>query len=285
MGPTIRHLPYAIVADLGSLSAAFGRDIHMLIGTDMFVDKSVAIDFGGRRFALAPTGSFKAGKDWTRVDLYRGDKQELYIRASINDQQPIPLMIDLGSSAGLMLSSTYAGAQEFTKNRRTSTAALGGVDGVSIVDVFMTPHIGIGNLEVKDVPSLGHRSWLSKSTVGNIGLPLIGQFDTVFDVTAGFVWFRPTRVERRLIMLKDRVGLGVAASRDFLTVVHVAAGSPAAKAGWKVGERIKSVNGHAIDRNYTHDSLWKWRFGPAHTTVCLEVGDGAVRILTLNDYY
>lgn len=197
----------------------------------------------------------------------------------------LPLMIDLGSSAALMLSSAYARDQGLLNGKLVSTAAIGGVDGVRINDAFTIQNINIEGLGVSNVPTLGMRAWLSTSTVGNVGLPLIAQFDVVFDVTAGFVWLRPLGPRRRLPMLKDRSGLGLAASPTALTVVHVAANSPAEKAGWAVGDRIVAVNGHSIDANYTRGELWQVRSRPAGTLVKLTMASGDVRELRLADYY
>lgn len=284
-GNRTRRLPFAVVADLGALSAAFGRRINMLLGADMFVDYCIALDFGHRRFALMPIGSFPGGADWTPVALGHGAKQELYVSASIGGSSPVPLMIDLGSSAALMLSSTYVDAHGLTRGRATSTAALGGVEGVATVDVFVTPKLDIGGLAAQNIPTLGNRNWLSTSTVGNIGLPLIGQFDAIFDVSAGFVWLRPPASGHRLPMLKDRSGLGLAASPTGLDVVHVAANSPAGKDGWIPGNRIVAVNGFPIDADYTHGARWRWRFMPSGTVIKLKDQAGHDRQLRLADYY
>ena len=284
-GLRTRRLPFAVIADLGALSAAFGRRIDMLLGADMFVSNCIALDFGRRQFALLPTGSFRGGSKWTPIALGRGAKQELYVSASIAGLNPVPLMIDLGSSAALMISSDYIEAHRLTRGRPISTAALGGVEGVATVDVFTMPKLDLGGLLAENIPTLGNRNWLSTSTIGNIGLPLIGQFDAIFDVTAGVVWLRPPASRRPLPMLKDRSGLGLSASDHALTIVHVAVGSPAAEAGWGMGEHILTVNGHPVDADYTHGSLWNWRFGPAGTVVELGIEGGKSRKLRLADYY
>ena len=280
-----RRLPFAVVADLGAVSAAFGRPIDILLGADVFTGSCIALDFGNMRLAVAKSGAFAPGPDWRAIPLGRGTKQELFVRASVAGLAPVPLMIDLGSSAALMLSSTYARAQGLLTGKRISTAALGGVDGVKINDVFTIPNIDVEGLDAPNIPTLGMRDWLGTSTVGNIGLPLIAQFDVVFDVTAGSVWFRPLDPRHRLPMLKDRSGLGFAASPTALTVVHVAANSPAEKGGWAIGDLIVGVNGHPVDADYTHGSLWRWRFGSAGTIVKLDTATGEHRTLRLADYY
>lgn len=280
-----RRLPFAVVGNLSAVSAAFGRPIDILLGADMFTERCVALDFANKRLAVVASATFLAGPDWRAVPLGRGAKQELFIRASVAGLDPVPLMVDLGSSAALMLSATYAQDQAFLSGRLISTAALGGVDGIRTIDVFTTSAIDVAGLAISNVPTLGMRDWLSKSTVGNIGLPLIAQFDVVFDVTAGFMWLRPLAPQHRLPMLKDRSGLGLAASPAELTVVHVAANSPAAKSGWAVADRITTVNGHPVDANYTHGELWRWRFGSADTIVKLDTAAGEHRTLILADYY
>lgn len=86
-------------------------------------------------------------------------------------------------------------------------------------------------------------------------------------------------------MLKDRSGLGFAAAASGLTIVHVAANSPAEKDGWVTGDRIVTVNGHPVDADYTHSELWRWRFGQAGTMVTLGMAGGKLRTLRLADYY
>ncbi|MDH2151117.1 retropepsin-like aspartic protease [Sphingobium yanoikuyae] len=280
-----RRLPFAVVADLSAASAAFGRPIDILLGADMFAGSCIALDFGNKRLAVAKSGMFMAGSGWRSVALGRGPKQELFIRASVAGLAPMPLMIDLGSSTALMLSAAYARAQGLLNGKLVSTAALGGVDGVKTNDVFTIPNINIEGLGVSNIPTIGMKDWLPASAVGNIGLPLIAQFDVVFDVTAGFVWLRPLDARHRLPMLKDRSGLGLAASPTALTVVHVAANSPAEKSGWAVGDRIVAVNGHLINTDYTHGELWQWRFGSAGMLVKLETAAGEHRVLRLADYY
>ena len=285
LGRKTHQLPFAIVADLSSASAGFGRVIDMLVGADVFTRGCIALDFGNRRISVAPSGTFRAGAGWKPVAIERGSKQELIIRASVAGLAPAPLMLDLGSSSPLMLSSTFAREQGLLTGKRISTAALGGVDGVKTNDVFTTTNINIEGLGVSNISTVGMRHWLPTGTVGNIGLPLIAQFDVVIDVTAGFAWFRPLGSRQRLPMLKDRSGLGFAASPSGLTIVHVAANSPAELGGCAVGDRIVTVNGEAVDAAYTHGDLWRWRFGPVGVIVKLDTAAGRHRTLQLADYY
>jgi hypothetical protein len=278
-------LPFAVVADLGAVSAAFGRPIDMLLGADVLAGGCVALDFATRRFAFEKPGSFVPGPEWTALPLGHGAKQELFVLASIAGLDPVPLMLDFGSSSALMLSSAYIGAHDLLAGKPVSTAAIGGVEGVQIVKAFIADKVSLGALSIASVPSLALDHWTSASTVGNVGMPLLGQFDIVLDVSQERLWLRSAPRRARLPTLKDRSGLGLAASATDLTVVHVASGSPAAQTGWAVGEHVVAVNGRAIDDSYTRGLLWQWRYGPAGRRVTLKLADGTTRTLKLTDYY
>lgn len=278
-------LPFAVVADLGAVSAAFGRPIDMLLGADVLAGGCVALDFTTRRFAFEKPASFAPGPEWTALPLGRGAKQELFVLASIAGLDPVPLMLDFGSSSALMLSSAYIEAHGLLTGKPVSTAAIGGVEGVQVVKSFIADKVSLGALSVASVPALALDRWTSVSTVGNVGMPLLGQFAIVLDVSQGQLWLRSGPARARLPMLKDRSGLGLAASATDLTVVHVASGSPADQAGWTVGEHVVAVNGRAIDDSYTRGLLWQWRYGPAGSRVTLKLANGTTRILELADYY
>ena len=284
-GSVTRRLPFALIGELAAPDRALGRTIDVILGADMFAGSCIALDFAARRFAVVPSGGGTPGRGWTAVPLGRGDRQELFVRASIASGEPVPLMFDLGSAAALMLSRAYVDEHCLEVGKPVSTAALGGVEGVRMVSTFTTDRVALAGLSVSGVPTLAPQSWQSTSTVGNIGLPLIAQFDVALDATAGQVWLRPAPLRERLPMLKDRSGLGLAVGPTALTVVHVASGSPAARMGWQPGEQIVAVNGQAIGPDYNRASLWRWRYGLKGTVVHLEMSGGTTRTLKLSDYF
>lgn len=284
-GSVTRRLPFALIGELAAPDRALGRTIDVILGADMFTGSCIALDLGARRFAVAPSGRFAPSRGWVAVPLGRGDRQELFVLASIAGREPVPLMLDLGSTAALMLSQAYVDEHGLTGGKPVSTAALGGVEGVRIVNAFTTDRVALAGLSVSGVPTLAPQSWQSTSTVGNIGLPLIAQFDVALDVTAGQVWLRPAPLRERLPMLKDRSGLGLAVGPTALTVVHVAPGSPAARAAWSPGEQIVAVDRQAIGPDYNRGSLWRWRYGKKGTVVQLATGVGNSRMITLTDYF
>ena len=285
LGHDIRRLPFVVVGDLGTISRALGRPVDMLAGADMFAERCIALDFAARRFAIAASGSFAGGDGWRQLPLTRGEKQVLITSASVVGGPPVPLMVDLGSSAPLMLASSYLQERTLLTGRQTSSAALGGVEGVREVAMFTLDRIELAGLGVTGVPTLGMNTWQVASAVGNIGLPLLGQFEVVFDVTPGRLWLRPLPAGQRLSLLKDRSGLGLSHDGGRLTVMHVAPNSPAAQGGWKAGEAIVEVNGLPVGDDYARSDRWRWRYGPAGSSARFRMSDGQRRTLRLADYF
>lgn len=283
IGRQARHLALAYVADLDTASAAFGRPIDLILGQDILAGRCLALDFANARYALAER--FAGGPDWAFAPLGHGSNRELLVHASIAGLDPAPLVVDLGSSTALMLSRDYTDQHGLLEGKPHSTAVLGGVGGKRLATTFMVDRTEVAGLGVDVIPALAVADWLSASTVGNIGLPLLAQFDVVLDFAAGRLWLHALAPSRRPAMLEDHSGFGLAASTDALTVVHVAAGSPAARDGWVIGDRIVAVDGRAIDNTYTQGALWRWRFGPVGRHVKLTVDGGAVREIRLADYY
>jgi len=285
LGGADLRLPFVVVSDLRTVSAAFGRPINLLIGADVFRTSAFALDFQSKQFALRSSGNFTGGPEWRRLPLSHGERQVLMTSASIAGRPTQPLMVDLGNSNPMLLSSAYVAEQHLTKGRSVSSAALGGVDGVTQVSVFTVDELELAGFKIRDVPTLGLPTWQVSPAIGNIGLPILAQFDVVFDVPAGELWLREPKADRRLPLLKERSGLGFAAEPDRLRVVHISRGSPAAEGGWKIGDEIVAINGAAVDPAYTTGDQWRWRYRPPGTKVALTRSDGSVRALELADYF
>lgn len=283
IGRRTYHIALAYIVDLDSASAALGRPIDLVLGQDVLAGQCLALDFENGRCALIK--GFAGGPDWAFTPMGHGEHRELLIYASIAGLEPAPMMLDLGSGTALILSRDYADRNRLIEGKHHSTALLGGLEGKSVATTFVIDRASLAGLEVDSIPTLAVDRWLSSSTVGNIGLPLLAQFDMVLDFTVGRLWLHAPASGRRPAMLKDHSGLSFVASAQVLTVVHVATGSPAERNGWVVGDRVVAIDGRPADSSYTRGSLWRWRFGTAGKRVKLTLDSGVVREIVLADYY
>ncbi|WP_289024764.1 aspartyl protease family protein [uncultured Sphingomonas sp.] len=283
LGGQRRRLPVIIVADLDTVSSALGGRVDLILGEDMLAGHRVALDFESRRISVGGSGTFFGGRGWRELSLLHGSNRELLVSASVAGLPAAPMVFDLGNSTALMLSRSFIEEHRLLEGIRQSTAAIGGVEGLLLATTFMVGDVALGGLSVRSVPALAPASWTSASATGSIGFPLISQFDLVLDVSAGKLWLRPAR--RGLPMLEDHSGFGLALRASELSVVHVAANSPAAAGGWQAGDRIQTVNGRPIDAAYIKGEHWRWRFMPPGTGVRLEDQTGRLRDLRLADYY
>lgn len=283
IGRQPRLLPVLFIADLDAASAAFGRPIDLVLGQDVLAGRCLALDFAKSRYAFGDR--FAGGSDWVFTPFARGANRELLVSASIAGLAPEPLMVDLGSTTALMLSHDYADRNGLLTGKAQSSAMLGGVDGKRLATTFMVNRTDIAGLGIYTIPALAVSNWLSTSAIGNIGLPLLAEFDVVLDFAAGRLWLHTLAARHRPVMLEDHSGLGLAASNNALTVVHVAEGSPAARDNWMIGDRIVAIDGQPVDTSYTQGALWRWRFGDVGRRVKLTIDGGAIREIQLADYY
>jgi C-terminal processing protease CtpA/Prc len=83
---------------------------------------------------------------------------------------------------------------------------------------------------------------------------------------------------------RGRLGLSMLPEAGALVVKLVAAGSPAATAGFHVGDRIVGVDDKPA-ASWTMPTLDKRFEAPAGMTVRLELEGGETRTVTLADYY
>lgn len=278
-----RLLPFVTIADLTAVSSAMGRTVDVVLGEDMLAGYCVSLDFENSRVSIGDSGNFSGGRGWQSIAVAHGSNRELLVAASVAGLPDTPMVFDLGSSTALMLAGAYIEEHQLLDGIRQSTAAIGGVDGIRLAVAFMASEVKLGGFPVRSVPTLAPSSWLSKSALGSIGFPLISQFDVVLDVSGGQLWLRPAR--GGLPMLEDHSGFGLAPDRDALSIVHVAANSPAARGGWRAGDRILAINGRRIDASYIRGQHWRWRFMPPGTLVILQDQTGRTRELRLVDYF
>lgn len=266
----------------------FGADSgapQLILGVDALKDAVLDIDFPARRLAIWPRASFQAGKASERFAVARSARGQLSIPIVLEGKAPVDAALDLGSSNPLTVSPALAEALGLLNGRQVSSAATGGVDGISISRTISVSTLRLGQDQLNDVPCEVLAKTDATLAPAKLGLPVLERYGFALDVAGGALWLRPAPRLLAAPFQRDLSGLGLALEADRLRVVHVAVGGPAALAGWREGESIIAVNGVPIGPDYVTGGLARWRYGPAGGKAVLSLSDGFERTLVLQRYY
>lgn len=266
----------------------FGADSgapQLILGVDALKDAVLDIDFPARRLAIWPRANFQPGKDSERFAVARSARGQLSIPIVLEGKAPVDAALDLGSSNPLTVSPALAEALGLLNGRQVSSAATGGVDGISISRTISVSTLRLGQDQLNDVPCEVLAKTDATLAPAKLGLPVLERYGFALDVAGGALWLRLAPRLLAAPFQRDLSGLGLALEADRLRVVHVAVGSPAALAGWREGESIIAVNGVPIGPDYVTGGLARWRYGPPGGKAVLSLSDGSERTLVLQRYY
>lgn len=270
--------------DLTAISSAIGRTIDLIIGRDLFAEHVVDVDLPSGRWSVTPH-SGAGTPPGSAAALTFGERGEPTLRIAVEGKTPCAAVLDLGASAALTMSREYATANDLLRAKRTSTAAFAGANGTFISTSVMIDTLDVGGERLRALPAEIIDQWVLPDAPAVLGLPALRRFRLVFDYRAGRAWISPDRGEVGKPFPEDHAGLGVARDGDRLVVRHVAAGSPAAIAGWREGEVILAVDGRPIAEVYADARMRQWRNRAPGTRIVLTVAGGAQRALVLSGYY
>lgn len=126
-------------------------------------------------------------------------------------------------------------------------------------------------------------SVIDAATEGLIGLPALSRFNITLDMAHERIWFAPLPSVSQPFP-RDRLGLAMIPGEQGLAVVHVAANSPAWKAGFVIEDQIVKVDDEAVT-DETASRLRRTGRGPVGAVVKLETASGAVRFVELAEYF
>jgi predicted aspartyl protease len=274
-----------MVTDLSPIFGAAGGAPNLIMGADALRDVVLEIDFPARRLALWPRLSFAPPPGTERFTVTKSVRGQLAISIALERHAAVAAALDLGSSNPLTVSPGLAEAQGLLQGRQVSSAATGGVDGISISRTVSVATLQVGQSLLKDIPCEVLAKTDATLVPAKLGLPVLERYLFALDVTGSMLWLQPAQRQLGAPFRRDLSGLGLAIEADRLRVVHVAKGGPAALAGWRDGETIAAVNGMAIGPDYVAGGLAQWRYGPVGTKVVLSMGDGSKRTIVLQRYY
>jgi|688.fasta_scaffold136432_3 predicted aspartyl protease len=274
-----------LVTDFRPIFGAVSGAPNLVLGVDVLRNEVLDIDFPARRLAFWPRSSFQPEKGAERFAVAKSPSGQLSIPIAFEGKAPVAAALDLGSSNPLTVSPDLAEAQGLLSGRKVSSAATGGVDGISISRTISVATLQVGQSQLRDVPCEVLAKTDASLVPAKLGLPVLERYGFALDVAGGTLWLRPTPRLLAAPFQRDLTGLGLAVEADRLRVVHVAKDGPAASAGWREGESITAVNGAPVGPNYVASGLARWRYGPVGGKVVLTLADGSKRTVILQRYY
>ncbi len=222
-------------SDLGELREVSGHEFFGLIGMEFLKDHVVSLNFDEGRLALLESAGRDAG---TAIPLYEAsNRYSLYVDVSGIGLRKF--LIDTGSQAPGGL-----GASDFDSLRERGRIKLlqdSGTLGLTqacrhrrgIIECLTLGGFRHDNVAVIDIQA---RSW------NLIGLPLLKQYNMIFDFPNKVAYFRKSRAFGQP-EVHDQSGLGLRRKGGRVIVDSVDEESPLARSGVRPGDSLLKIDG------------------------------------------
>jgi hypothetical protein len=273
----IRATGHAQIRDTSVIQRSVARPFDVIVGSNLFDQFVVEIDFDQSRLRVSPRETFTPPPEALRLDLKRS-AGEVAAPITLEAQGPISAGIDLGSSMALAVSGRLAERVRLLDGRAASSVVINSLGGSGVHTVATAGGFSLGPFPLPDVPAVVFDG-LNHDAV--LGLPVFLKFKLWLDLGQQRMWLAPGAKIAQLFD-RDRVGLYTAVEDSgAFRVILAAPGSPAEKAGFVAGDRMQGVNGRALADLRTINPP------PPRTGVALSYTliDGTVRSLVTADYY
>jgi len=285
IGSTKLNLATVIVMDLQPVSRAIGKPLPVVLGTDLFNNCVVRIDWAGGKLTIMDPKNFKPSSGDTEVKLGKAGPFRS-IPLSVVGLPPIDAVLDLGNGGTIVLPSDYWQKHPELSSLKSAQSFSGGVGGQThTVRKVTLPSASLAGQSFTDIPATlaGDSNGGHPASSANVGIEMLKAFDVTLDIGRSRVFLKP--LPKVPEWYRERVGALVELRGDRLSVRHVSVDGPAADAGLKSGDEITAIDGEPIDSNFYSGKLASWNRGPAGSTIRLTLANGVVVPLTLKDYY
>lgn len=269
------------VMDLSEIAAVTPRPVQVILGREVFQDAVLEVDFASREIAFSPRQGFRPPAARPLPLRPSGALKSFPIRIAGVRTEAI---LDLGNSGSLLLDYGFAQRKGLLKNRPASTQLSVGADGPRESLIASFDRVQVGGVTFNGLTAVATEG-LTSHAPANVGLEILSRFKVTVDFAGGRLWLQPIPGAVDLPFRKNRAGIAVVAEPGRVRITHVAPGSPAEAAGWRVGDLIAEVDGRSAGENYAGSALAQWIYGPAGRVVAVTMADGSHRTLTLADYF
>ncbi len=284
-GVRLRNLT-VLVFDLAPVSARIGRRTDVIVGREAFANLIVDLDLPQRRLAFHDPATWAAPAGAARVSLTKRQGAQRQVPVSIEGKPPIEATFDIGNRTAMTLPQPIAERAGVGADRARTTFPFGGVGGRLPQTVLSLRSVTFAGATVHDVPVFVTSPGSPvAANDANLGMPVLRRYRLMTDYMHDSLYAIADPAAIAGTFPKDRSGLVLEWSDHDLHVAWVAPGSPAEAEGWKVGEEVVAIDGARPGPDFSGSQLSKWGTADAGRTVTLTLASGAIRKLTLRDYY
>lgn len=249
----------------------------MLLGLDAASQVIMATDPAKRTALIMPRGRRRLPP--ARKIAFRQEGRYLLFDLTL-EGRTVEARIDTGDPVALTVHSDWAKQTGFLNGKRVSQWIGGDLSGAHPVMRTSAEHLQLGGFDFHNVPVHIEEDQLKYPVT--IGAPAFMRLFAIWDLGALTLWLPERQSGLDAPFTRDRSGLAYMPDGDAVKVIFIAPDSPAAKAGWKIGDRIAKIDG--VPYKTLSDDL-AWKEDPTRKTANLTLDTGEVRVLTLSDYY
>ena len=275
-----------VLIDLRGIGKLLGRPVPIILGKEVFNDLAVSLDFQAKTIAFTDPAAFAppAGAVAVPIMSVNGIRT---VPVSIEGAAPVQMDFDLGNGSPLLVYSAFwKPAGLLTDGRPSSKALSGAIGGLKVRDLVTVRSLTFAGVTFTGVPAtlFGDEAKDADGTIslGNIGMPILNRFALTTDFAHDRIWLTPVDAAVGQPFVKDRTGLGMQPPSG--KIMLVAPGSPAEAAGLKTGDTIIAIDGKPL-KDLDAADFQRLRTLPEGATMTVTIQGGAVKTLTLRDYY
>lgn len=256
-GVTLGHQKVVVLSVNAHLQPFFWRPCAGILGYDFISRFVVDIDFARGRMVLHEPATFRYEGAGQAVPLQFAGSIPV-IEATVDDAYTGLFRLDVGSGSTVDLHTPFVEKHGLREKASARVEAMGGgFGGTFTSDVTRMKRMRVGPFAWDDPIVILSRATegalASEEYAGNIGNHLLERFRVTFDYGRKQVWLEPAA----RFGTRDRftlIGAQLAKHGDDVVAMQVLAGSPAAAAGLREGDRVTAIDGRDIGR-WTLDAI------------------------------
>lgn len=267
----------------------FESSLNGIVGYDLFARAVVKLDYQNQQVTIIDPAHFNYEGPGKAVP---GEiiNNLINIEGTVDGDIVGKLRIDTGAGGGLHLHSGYL--KEHGKMDRYQgdvEVELMGAGGSQTLHLVKVKSVKLGEFEVKEplttlmIANDGEQSIMGTlEAIGTVGNQVLGKFVIYFDYDNNQLILEPTSALTHKTP-QNRAGMIVTDNEDgSLGVAHVLQGSPAAEAGFVVGDKILQMAGLKPGKGLTADTANRMLFSKAEITYRFKIErEGSAKTLKL----